>query len=306
MIGIALAAYEPDPKYFSIQLRSIKEQTLRDWICVITLDSSLANHRADPLLSEFFADARFIWLENEHRLGHKKNFEKAIQETLKYNVAAVACSDQDDLWYPEKLERFYEALRAHAPLSLVHCDMHVLEKESINKEQTVWELEKRGVIHVAPEQLIVRNVVAGCAMLFDAELARRFPIIPEGAEYHDHWYALVASFYGGVHSIREPLYAYRQHGGNVVGVTPFVGVLWIPAGLGFRNIIKKCGIAWRKSVLLASAARDAGLPLSSYHKNLFLTPWFRGFGLGILALIYAWEDPALSRACLKRFIGSLI
>jgi hypothetical protein len=43
---------------------------------------------------------------------------------------------------------------------------------------------------------------------------------------HDHWYALVASAFGHIVAISEPLIEYRQHGANVTGAkkwgTPYV------------------------------------------------------------------------------------
>jgi hypothetical protein len=41
--------------------------------------------------------------------------------------------------------------------------------------------------------------------------------IPEEAYVHDYWYALIASAFGHIELIEEPLIEYRQHGGNVTG-----------------------------------------------------------------------------------------
>src|SRR5262249_13445241 len=125
-IGIALAAYRPRPDYFAEQLASIVAQTFRDWICVITFDSPMAETRAHPLIRPFAEDSRFVWMENETRLGARDNFGKAIQTVLGLGVDAIACSDQDDRWYPDKLATEGDALRRAPSMSIVHCDMHLL------------------------------------------------------------------------------------------------------------------------------------------------------------------------------------
>ena len=61
--------------------------------------------------------------------------------------------------------------------------------------------------------------------------------IPAEFEYHDHWLAVVASVHGGVHAVHEPLVRYRQHGGNVVGVTPYPGFLVSTVGYAPMRLI---------------------------------------------------------------------
>ena len=300
-VAIALAAYEPNVKFFAEQLKSIQDQSFTGWICVLTLDSPLASLRSEAALAHYFADSRFVWIENPMRLGHKRNFEKAIQLCLERGVDAIGCSDQDDVWYSEKLAKSVAALEKAGPLSLVHCDMHIMKEREI-ESQTAWQIEKRGVHNTYPEHLFVRNVVAGCSMLIDAELVRRFPRIPEAADYHDHWYALVASFYGGVHPIRQPLFAYRQHEVNVVGMTPYRGLFWMPK-TSAGGVLEKVQRCWSRSHELALAAKEEGLPLTSKQIRAFVFRKDLGASLFFLGLKSIGSDQALARACFARAAG---
>ncbi len=303
-LGIALAAYQPPIGFFVEQLRSLQAQTYSDWVCVINLDSPLEPLRSQAALDPYFSDPRFIWSENPQRLGHKKNFEKAIQIALvQPGVKAIACSDQDDVWYPEKLARSVELLKRSGPLSLVHTDMHYLTREGITLKDSVWTIELRGIDQTRTEHLLVRNVVAGCSMVFDAELARRFPVIPDGAIYHDHWYALVASFYGGVHPVRQALFAYRQHGANEVGVTPFIGTFTLPSDVRRRDILTKCRRGWMKTYNLASSAIEHGLPLGFWKRATFQRSWDGGLLMLFFGLRHIFLDPPLARACFARGVG---
>jgi hypothetical protein len=299
-IGIALAAYQPDPKYFFEQLASIQAQTYTEWDCYVSSDSPLDAFRKNPDFARFFEDRRFHWGENPLPLGHLKNFEKAIQSVLTYGVDAVACCDQDDIWYSGKLEKSLAELNRVGPLSLVFSDMKVLTSKGAISEKTAWQVERRGVEHCGSTDLLIRNVVAGTGMLMDAELAKRFPKIPEAARFHDHWYPLVASRLGKVVPIFAPLYSYRIHGNNVVGVTPYRGLF---ARDSKERILEKCAVNWRKSRDFALAADQSGLKLSALQKFYFLTKWDFGVGLFFFGLTRLFGDPALARAAFARALG---
>ena len=304
-IGIALAAYKPEPSFFKAQLQSIQDQTFRLWKCFITCDSSLPEIFASGDYASFVADSRFIWSENPVRLGHKKNFEYAM--SLAANACdAVAPSDQDDIWYAEKLETCRTNLERAGPGAVVHSDMHVLQGAT-RLSETAWTIEKRGIGNCRPCDLIVRNVVAGCGMLIDSELVRAFPEIPEGAEYHDHWYALVAATHGGVYPIHDPLYEYRQHGSNTVGVTPFPGTFAGAMDIPPAALVQKLIRTHLRSEKLARSARAANLRLGRFTHMTALGRWDLGLGYALLALrAFSSGDRALARACIARTFGKLL
>ena len=67
---------------------------------------------------------------------------------------------------------------------------------------------------------LMQNLIAGNAMLFNAALCEKAGEIPSDALMHDSWLALVAVAFGHIAFVNEPLYYYRQHGGNVLGTPP--------------------------------------------------------------------------------------
>lgn len=314
-IGIALAAYQPNLSHFFEQLHSIQVQTFQNFICTINLDSEMDSDGnsllKNPLLEPFFSDSRFFWSLNTSQLGHKKNFEAAIQRLLKHSskhsprlsVDAIACSDQDDKWYPEKLELSRQFLQKTGPLSLIHTDMHILRDDEKLDPFTAWQQERRGVSNAKPNDLVVRNIVAGCSMLFDSRLAQKYPNIPEHIEYHDHWYAIVASYFGGVHGLNVPTFAYRQHIENVVGVTPYRGFFNLDQVHSVKSFLKKSTTCYRKSRKICRSIQDSGLPISKNTRVLFLKRFDLGIGLSLKFLLHFFNDPPLARASLARAIG---
>jgi hypothetical protein len=303
-IGIALAAYQPDPSYLLEQLRSIQSQTHEDWVCWIGFDSPLREIKTVEKFKPFFQDSRFHWVENIEKLGHLKNFEKAIQGAFSLKVDAIACCDQDDVWFPEKLKVSLAALNELGDQGLVFSDMNLIDQAGKTGPLTAWQVERRGVFHCGTFDLLVRNVVPGTGMLMDANLVGRFPVIPEAARFHDHWYPIVASCIGRLQPISRPLYAYRIHGENVVGVTPFSGLL--DTSNVTEGVLKKCASVWQRSSQLALATSQSGLSLGSLTRWAFLAKWDLGFILFARGLLCFGSDPALARACFARAFGKLL
>lgn len=55
-------------------------------------------------------------------------------------------------------------------------------------------------------------------MLFNRALRDKLTdTVPDGLRMHDWWIALIASAFGRIIYLDEPLLLYRQHTGNVVG-----------------------------------------------------------------------------------------
>lgn len=251
---------------------------------MVTLDSSLSE--VQGTIGKFLNDPRFYFHENESRLGTKKNFEHAAHILFKkfQDIDYLAFSDQDDIWYLNKLQRLLKEIQKHPSLSLVHSDMNMIVDDVTDTSETVWSKEHRGVWNSTTFDLIIRNVVAGAGLLMDAQLWKRFSVIPDEIEFHDRWAALIASHHGGVYPIYEPLYAYRLHDTNVVGMTPY-------RGLVHNASIRLALDRFQESYSISSALNDAGLKPKS-------NPSYVLYGLKKIL-----GDPALARACFARAIG---
>ena len=100
-ISIAMATFNGE-KYLREQLDSIYSQTLLPYEIVAADDCS--TDRTTEILEEYRIKKGLKYLVNEHNIGVVKNFEKAISLC---QGDYVALSDQDDIWFPEKLEKSY-------------------------------------------------------------------------------------------------------------------------------------------------------------------------------------------------------
>jgi hypothetical protein len=78
-VAICLAAYQPDPRFFTEQIASIRAQTHRNWCCIVSDDSSGPDALA-AMRAVLGNDPRFRVVAHEIRLGHYGNFARALAE----------------------------------------------------------------------------------------------------------------------------------------------------------------------------------------------------------------------------------
>jgi glycosyltransferase involved in cell wall biosynthesis len=211
-IAIAMATFDPDMALFAVQIESLRAQTERDWVCVISDDGS-APERYAQMEATLAGDERFVLSRAPARLGPYRNFERAL-ELVPAAARLVALCDQDDRWHPEKLATLRAALGS---AQLVYSDQRLVDASGTVLAQTLWEGRRND--HESIASMLVANTVTGAAALFTRDVLERALPFPEpsGWPFHDHWIALVALASGEVAYVDRPLYDYVQHERAVVG-----------------------------------------------------------------------------------------
>jgi hypothetical protein len=212
MIAVCIATFDPDPALLRTQLDSLRGQTDPRWVAVIS-DGGSSPERFEQLLELVGGDERFIVSPAGHRLSPYRNFERAIR-MVPADIPLVALCDQDDRWYPDKLEVLRRALGS---ATLVYSDQRLVAEDGTVLRDSLWQGRRNE--HRSLASLLVANTIPGAAMLFRRDLlslALPFPDTP-GVQYHDHWLALAALCAGEVTYVDRPLYDYVQHPGAVQG-----------------------------------------------------------------------------------------
>jgi glycosyltransferase involved in cell wall biosynthesis len=211
-IAICMASYNPEPALLARQLDSIRAQTHRNWVCVISDDCSTPQAYRS-LLAAVGDDPRFVVSRSPRRVGFYGNFERAL--TLAPNSAQyVAMADQDDRWYPDKLATLARRI-GHA--QLVYSDARIVTPVGEVMSDTYWSTRRND--HSDLLSLLVANAVTGAASLLRREvLDYALPFPPaQFAHFHDHWVALTALALGDIEFVDRPLYDYVQHGAASLG-----------------------------------------------------------------------------------------
>jgi glycosyltransferase involved in cell wall biosynthesis len=212
LIAVCMTTFEPNIELLGVQLDSLRAQTDDHWVCVISDDCSSPD-RFEQIEQAVAGDRRFTVSRSERRLGFYNNFERAL-ELAPAAAPLIALCDQDDRWYPHKLETLRAGL---GKAQLVYSDQRLVTEEGQVLRGTLWEGRRNN--HTSLTSLLVANTITGAATLFRrevAELALPFPDAP-GLQFHDHWLGLVALASGEISYIERPLYDYVQHSGAVFG-----------------------------------------------------------------------------------------
>lgn len=201
-------------------LDSLVKQSCQDWQLLVRDDGS-----TDQTLRILVEWARqhpgklAQLLTDGTRLGSKHSFSRLVETST---APYLLFCDQDDVWFPEKVELQYQALRrlegeygAETAL-LVHSDLAVVDQQRNLLSASLWEL--RGFdVEQRKQAYLLTNVVSGCATAFNRAAAQQAFPLPQDAIEHDRWLALVCAWFGHIHTLPHPLLLYRQHAGNQIG-----------------------------------------------------------------------------------------
>jgi glycosyltransferase involved in cell wall biosynthesis len=227
--GVAMCIFN-GARYLREQLDSIARQTqLPDRMVVIDDGSTDGSWE---LLQHWAAEAPLpvTVLRNERNVGVVRNFESAARMLLD-DVDIVFLSDQDDAWFPGKVQVVAASFVEDPAVGLVHSDADLVDASGrslgmrLFTALRVTEKEREAVLEGhAWRAYVKRNLVTGaaCACRSDV-LARALPFSPDTV--HDDWISFTAGLVSRVKLLDEPLMAYRLHGTNTVGL-PIPGFRW--------------------------------------------------------------------------------
>lgn len=201
-ISIAMATYNGSA-YLKAQLQSFVNQAHLPDELVITDDCS--TDETESIVREFAKTAPFNveFYRNEQNLGYCGNFNAALMKT---SGDLVFLSDQDDVWYPEKIEHILEIAKCNPEALLIMNDAALT-----NSELGDVGLTKLGQIRSAG--LSLEAFVMGCCCAIKRELLDLCTPIPAGAG-HDTWLVWLADGLGSRIVDDRVLQYYRRHESN--------------------------------------------------------------------------------------------
>lgn len=203
MISVAMATYNGE-KYLGEQLNSFLHQTRLPDELVIFDDHS--TDKTIDILKTFRETAPFQvrLYKNRTNVGYARNFEKTID---KATGDFIFLSDQDDIWFNNKIETIVKVFEAHPEAWLVVNDQHFVDENFEPLEGShLHRLQKLGF-----SQFQLR---AGCCTAFRKELkAVVLPMKPDLMVY-DSWIHDFAEMMNKKHVHPEVLQNHRRHQQN--------------------------------------------------------------------------------------------
>ena len=212
LVAVCMATHNPPTDLFRRQIESIRSQTHRNWVCVVSDDCSGPEQLA-AMEEVLGGDPRFLVSRAPLRLGFYRNFERALA-LAPAGADYVAMADQDDFWHERKLEALLAEI---GDAELAYSDARIVNRQGELLADTYWSERRNN--HSSITSLLLANAVSGGASLFRARLLDHALPFPPGQfeHFHDHWVALTALALGDIRFVDRPLYDYVQHGGAVLG-----------------------------------------------------------------------------------------
>lgn len=217
--SVALCTYN-GARHLPAQLESILGQTRRPDEMVVSDDASTDG--TWEIVRRFAEQAPFPVRvsRQEVNVGVTRNFDHAIRRC---EGDWIALSDQDDVWYPDKLRVLESALAGDPHAGTVFSDADLVDEDLRQLGYSLWDAidfderkrqqARRGGLF---DVLLWRNVVTGATMAFRAGVRDVALPIPDGW-VHDGWIGLIAAATGRAAMVEQPLIEYRQHIGNRIG-----------------------------------------------------------------------------------------
>jgi len=202
-ISIAMATYN-GAKYIQEQLQSFVDQTRQPDELIITDDCSTDD--TEIIVRKFAKNAPFKveFHRNEINLGYCGNFNAALMKT---SGDLVFLSDQDDVWFPEKIEYMTKIAVSNSDALAVMNDAELTDGELNSVKLTkLGQMKSAGM---GPE-----GFVMGCCAVVRRELLDLCLPIPKAFKAHDNWIIAFADGLDAKVVNSKVLQYYRRHESN--------------------------------------------------------------------------------------------
>jgi len=242
-VEVVVATYNGD-RYLSKQLDSILQQTVKPRKIRILDDCSRDStlQIAEEYKKKY--PNTILITQNTSNLGVIRNFKKGIASCQPGSYIALA--DQDDVWFPHKLEKQLATI-ASSPSevpTICYSDLQTINEDDKPIHSSFWyQLGVDKYKHTF-QTLLFGNFVTGCTILMNEKMKSYVQRIPDDNDLHDYWIALISFSLGQAHSISTPLVSYRQHESNV---TYYKGIK--RKSLLIRSIIHLKNLLWKNDFL---------------------------------------------------------
>lgn len=206
-------------KYINEQIDSLLEQDQIDVTIMVRDDGS--QDRTKDMINEYILKGdKILFLEANQNIGPAASFMKLIYDApAGFDIYLL--SDQDDIWFPDKIKCAYEIISRHRDngIPLLYCSNQYLYIDGKKKNLRFSSEPNHGLIST-----LFGNHIAGCTMAFNTELLITLKDTKADLDVlkirmHDTWIMLIANLCGKILYDKEGHMLYRIHDDNTVGIS---------------------------------------------------------------------------------------
>jgi glycosyltransferase involved in cell wall biosynthesis len=220
-VDILMATYNGAP-YLAEQIDSLLAQTVSDWRLLIRDDGSTDS--TSSIIADYchrYPGKIECVTDELGNLGYVQNFAQLM---VCAQAPYMMFCDQDDVWFPHKIEvslkkiRQMELLHGIALPLLVFTDLQVCDEQGITVAKSYWQyqhiLPRVGLHHAGA---LLQCNTTGNTFILNQPLKELALPIPELIPGHDWWVALIALYAGEIDYLDQSTLKYRQHAKNASG-----------------------------------------------------------------------------------------
>jgi glycosyltransferase involved in cell wall biosynthesis len=201
-------------KFIAEQLASIADQTHADWSLFVSDDGSTDKTR--EIIARFARDrSQKILVRRGPEQGVSANFVSLATDPS-IDADYFAFSDQDDIWYPDKLAR---ALSWLATVPDKTPGLYCGRTELVAADGKTYGYSILFCRPPAFQNALVQSLGGGNTMVFNRASKKLLEQVGKvDVVLHDWWlYQLVSATGGAVRYDPQPMLKYRQHGQSLIG-----------------------------------------------------------------------------------------
>ncbi len=217
-VSVLMCTYNGD-KYIEKQLYSICNQTVTPDEIVIVDDCSKDNTISIvKKIKEKNSNIEFKIINNKHNIGFIANFMNGLKHV---NGDLIFLSDQDDIWYPEKIVSVVNIFLSHSDALVVNNAYELIdENDCIIKSLFAFRQKNDEKLEkVDWKEFIKSPRYPGMSMTIKRKLLSFLVSVPNDMiPAHDWLLNEAASRRFGMYYYRKKLGGYRQHSSNTVGI----------------------------------------------------------------------------------------
>ena len=230
--------------FLAEQLKSIADQTHPNWTLFVSDDGS--TDETTTILRKF-ADghSQKIVVRNGPGKGVCANFLSLATDPM-IDADYFAFSDQDDVWYKEKLERALTWLATiPGEVPALYCG----RTELVSNDGRSYGFSLLFTRPIAFRNALIQSLGGGNTMMFNRAAKRLLETVGRlDVVLHDWWmYQLISAVGGAIRYDPQPMLRYRQHPDNVIGSNRG----WRAYLVRFRMILNGRFCEWNKMNIAA-------------------------------------------------------
>lgn len=219
-VAILMGTYN-GASYLEEQLQSFVDQTFPDWSVYISDDGSTdATHDIIRRFAE--STPHRVDLQIGPKQGFVENY-LSLARNPSIDAPLFAYSDQDDIWYPDKLARavaWFESLTDESTPAVYISRTELVEADGKHRGYSTLFRRPPGF-----RNALVQSIGGANTMVFNRAARRLVQAAANCSAASHDWciYLLVTAVDGNVYYDSEPTLKYRQHDNNAVGSNRGIG-----------------------------------------------------------------------------------